>query len=1411
MERKSPPADLKGASQSSASQHHIWEIWGWFIVLVVVLVAGPVFVWFLLDSLPLSPPLRILAPVLITIVGLDIFLIFGLATRSITLITGETTVSPKLDKKAIKFPLILAWSGLWAIGIVLWLVDQPISLAALTLLVALSGFLICFILLPDDNETIRKNSRFVNERKALRRKIFFALGIVLFLTLLLLLLDIFIPLFLPLLGIFIEIGDETLTSWWGITLIPTITAVVLIASIMMTTIVKRLTNLEKRIFGWLRQVMFYLGIFSFLLVCLSVFLPIFRSVPIPLVFFSVPVSLVSLTFLVVAFLLFPVIPFGILAFDERQQRKRQKEFERRMQEASSAEEKSEICEETEKSPFFEQETYPERWAQLQDAWGTSRREETSENWPQNIKEAIKNYQNALEIYDSSEEEPGSKFWQRAASTYFNLANTIFLQFGLSSDPAGQNPSPETRKEVVELFTQSRSKRQGNMIDHYREASHAYSPHIHPREAAIIQYNLAVTQLDQIEIDRSSASGEVSPDKQKEWDQKREYALNRCKKMSGKTGSDTALEETESDTALKAMALHTKGRIEGMQDDDEARRQQRDSFEEAEQHYYKQRDDYKELLAALQSDMGIRFSSANETSEGDDKTRAKKYLNQALEVLPPENYPERCYQTAYALGMLHYEQKEYGSALSALKKAHKALENLRGQLKWERDKRKLARNNVLLYERLVHCCLKMKKPDDAFGYVAAAKGRVFVDRMASDGGFDFENYPKLKGKLIEIQRIRQQTDDLVGIELGERGLGAYAKHFSERGKRIEMAGNGQLSEQIRGAIRKERGNLQMAENEAWEAIIKTFPDITSTEAVPPLPAEQACSLAGKINATLVEYYAFSDDTGKRTWYGFVVTPDEITPVELTEVENHLDCMKSMILGRFPQESNNLYRQDENRFKKWDEAVLSPLLNKRSTNQGDNPSLIVLAPFGELHNLPMGTSYTNVAIYFVPSLGALQATWKSWEEAEKKDVPQEKKLLSIVYPGRKGEGNFLSHAEPEAEQVIGYFDPNVTQLHGREPKRNKVIKHTKENAHSIIHIICHGGFDPSKPEHSCLMLPEPLTVRDMITSLSLRHVHMLAISACVSGRTVVEKGDELVGLAQAGIAAGAKVVIASLWHVEDTSTRALFECFFSEIGRGLSPAQAMHNARQQVQKSWTHPYFWAPFQVYGLANAPLPMWREIRKQGSGSEQSISAVNDFERICRERGIGITERRTAMEKTRSEIIGKAQVLLENLAMEQQGTSKPLDDLNTTYPGVVDIIDSSLELFEKAKDDAARASLANLVIYLVETIEQLQCLLPIQCATDQEGNAETRFIRRTFTEEYAESEEEWRGKGDYSKANLPALQNIIRDLRPELEKYLPEKKNARQVSPPKPPEEDSVDVKQINEWGEKVRNWLKKSFLRGS
>jgi CHAT domain-containing protein len=163
------------------------------------------------------------------------------------------------------------------------------------------------------------------------------------------------------------------------------------------------------------------------------------------------------------------------------------------------------------------------------------------------------------------------------------------------------------------------------------------------------------------------------------------------------------------------------------------------------------------------------------------------------------------------------------------------------------------------------------------------------------------------------------------------------------------------------------------------------------------------------------------------------------------------------------------------------------------------------------------------------------------------------------------------------------------------------------HQLLHIATHSKFVPGGANQSFLVLGtgEKLAVPEIETWLNLRNTNLVVLSACETalGGTGLD-GREIAGVGYYFLKAGAKTVVASLWKVDDYSTRLLMEQFYENLAKGTSTspvrrAEALRQAQLALltgkaisdesqnktlsdtghSSAFRHPYYWAPFILMG----------------------------------------------------------------------------------------------------------------------------------------------------------------------------------------------------------------------------------------
>ena len=132
--------------------------------------------------------------------------------------------------------------------------------------------------------------------------------------------------------------------------------------------------------------------------------------------------------------------------------------------------------------------------------------------------------------------------------------------------------------------------------------------------------------------------------------------------------------------------------------------------------------------------------------------------------------------------------------------------------------------------------------------------------------------------------------------------------------------------------------------------------------------------------------------------------------------------------------------------------------------------------------------------------------------------------------------------------------------------------------LVHIAAHGLFRRDNPMFSAIQLgASRLTVFDLY-ELDLA-AELVVLSGCGTGASVVEGGDELIGLVRGLLYAGAQTVVATLWDAHDESTRRFMEAFYRRLPAEPDRSQALRQAMIELRQEYPHPYYWAPFFVAG----------------------------------------------------------------------------------------------------------------------------------------------------------------------------------------------------------------------------------------
>jgi CHAT domain-containing protein/tetratricopeptide (TPR) repeat protein len=155
----------------------------------------------------------------------------------------------------------------------------------------------------------------------------------------------------------------------------------------------------------------------------------------------------------------------------------------------------------------------------------------------------------------------------------------------------------------------------------------------------------------------------------------------------------------------------------------------------------------------------------------------------------------------------------------------------------------------------------------------------------------------------------------------------------------------------------------------------------------------------------------------------------------------------------------------------------------------------------------------------------------------------------------------------------------------------IEHLDLSRYQILHFGTHAIVDLSRPDRSGLVL-SGVDERGQLVDGFIRareildwplEADLVVLSGCRTGIGRVIRGEGILALSRAFLAAGASRLVMSLWSVDDKATAELMARFYRRMlgTEHLAPAAALRAAQLEIRAEprWRSPSFWAGFMLQG----------------------------------------------------------------------------------------------------------------------------------------------------------------------------------------------------------------------------------------
>lgn len=101
-----------------------------------------------------------------------------------------------------------------------------------------------------------------------------------------------------------------------------------------------------------------------------------------------------------------------------------------------------------------------------------------------------------------------------------------------------------------------------------------------------------------------------------------------------------------------------------------------------------------------------------------------------------------------------------------------------------------------------------------------------------------------------------------------------------------------------------------------------------------------------------------------------------------------------------------------------------------------------------------------------------------------------------------------------------------------------------------------------------------------SLNLDQTDLVVLSACETGLGDVQQGEGVYGLQRAFLVAGAKVLVMSMFRVDDEATRKLMLRFYQNWLASGRMRESFTAARKELRSEYPDPLYWGAFLMVGL---------------------------------------------------------------------------------------------------------------------------------------------------------------------------------------------------------------------------------------
>lgn len=586
-------------------------------------------------------------------------------------------------------------------------------------------------------------------------------------------------------------------------------------------------------------------------------------------------------------------------------------------------------------------------------------------------------------------------------------------------------------------------------------------------------------------------------------------------------------------------------------------------------FYAAQQRYDEALAAYEQALNLYIQQGDRAQEAllrnnignvlaslGDYAQAETFYLEALQLAEEINDLPTQGQVLTDLGRLYDSLEDTQQSRVYYQRAvDEVFESTLANIQSSRLKSGFAAQHAHVYSRLVELLWDSGEYRLAFDYVERSRSRAFLDQIAND--------PILFRTTVEGELL-----------VREQSLKAELTQLQDELERLTLvaADPGQMA-----ALKDTLAQRQQDYLVLIERLKRQSPQAADLTAVAPASLGVIQGLLDS-QTTLVEYFTLDDRV-----LAFVITQDTFHAQELSlDRATAAEAVQSF----YEYDVATLASPHPAGLKQLQAALMAPLQSRLTTER------LAIVPHGVLHYVPFaaltdGQQYLidRHQLTLLPSANVLRFL----------ETPSQNSGNPVIF----GNPTFdLPFAGEEARDIAALYD--VQPVIGKAATEEQL--RSQANQASILHLATHGEYNANNPLFSQILFTDAVGGRDGIDNngggnsgggdsdgrlqvheiyeLDLTtHTQLVVLSACQTQVGDASDGDEIIGLNRAFLFAGTPNVIATLWPISDQATALLMAEFYGFLQQGMSTAEALQQAQQQIRQDYAHPYYWAAFGLTG----------------------------------------------------------------------------------------------------------------------------------------------------------------------------------------------------------------------------------------